>query len=261
VGVADAGAEGGPWLVLYCEARYVGAGPRPGTPVDGNPADFLGPLVVRQRWDNLVYAEQMAKSQSRKLGDGLYLITVPVAKRGTCHLVLEDGAGQVVAKKDVVVGEVAKTYWGTFADLKPGVSRDFFYAARPVIGARGRWMWRRWRRRCRGRRRRCLRGRCRDSAIGCAVVFAGALGREGAGAAVGVDVGGWAVCGEDGWAEGAGLGGLLLDGAVVGEWEGGGVAAADGAAFADVGAEGRGGGYVSRGVWVAGCAGGGEGGG
>src|SRR4051794_31518621 len=64
VGVAEAGGEGGPWLVLYCEAKYVGAEPRPGTPEDRDPQEVLGPLVVRHRWDNTLRLEYRVKAQS-----------------------------------------------------------------------------------------------------------------------------------------------------------------------------------------------------
>ena len=77
--------------------------------------------------------EHLSRTEPRKLPDGLYLAAIPLASGGTCHLTLEDAAAHIVAQRDFVVPKVPKTYWATFATLQSGVSRDYFWAARPQI--------------------------------------------------------------------------------------------------------------------------------
>jgi hypothetical protein len=115
LGYGDSGTAGGPWVVVYCEAAFVGKEGARG-PVPERPGfEALGPVMVKAVWDDEKRVAQQVKDAEVKVADGLYGVTVPL-RRGTCVISVEDAQGHALVEKKLVFAEApAATTWQTFA--------------------------------------------------------------------------------------------------------------------------------------------------
>ena len=147
LGWGDSGADGGPWVLLYCLAEYAGPGEPPAPAgrkgeLTGRP---LGPVFYTWAWDEAGLehpAGQAALRSPRGVPKkALYCAGVPVAWEGTCKVRVASAAGAPLGGRDFVVKEPRAGYWQQFGRMrdKRGAgevgfrSADRVTAARPVL--------------------------------------------------------------------------------------------------------------------------------
>jgi hypothetical protein len=119
--LADPGAGAGkdaPWMLLYCEARYVGTDPPPIARADQEQGEALGPVFYRVSWEGDAKREAGRRQSGRPaLKEGLYCAAIPTGRKGTCHVVVLDGQGNPLAETDVEVREAVASPWQSFAQV------------------------------------------------------------------------------------------------------------------------------------------------
>ena len=116
LGLADGGAEAGPWKLLYCLARWVGEG-EPRIHIEGAvEGKMLGPVFYTVRMPGRE-RRALAKMAMAAMagGEGLYAAVVPVAWRGEFDLDVFAAQGELVARRRLAVKAAEPCYWAQFA--------------------------------------------------------------------------------------------------------------------------------------------------
>jgi len=138
LGLAEPGAEAGPWRLLYCHARHSGDGKEAKLALDGDfYGQFLGPVFFT--------LDERADSVGKMAGkwtlpaEGLYCALILTAWEGARTVRVVSGAGKVIARKALRVEKPGICYWQFLATWRkerqaglPGwAALAKAYAARP----------------------------------------------------------------------------------------------------------------------------------
>ncbi len=116
LGLADGGAEAGPWKLLYCLTRWVGEG-EPRIHIEGAvQGKMLGPVFYTLRVPGRERRALAKMAMAAMAGpEGLYAAVVPVAWRGEFDLEVFAAKGELVARRRLAVKAAEPCYWAQFA--------------------------------------------------------------------------------------------------------------------------------------------------
>lgn len=124
VALADAGAEAGPWKLLYCLATWVGEG-EPSLDFKGEePGAVLGPVFYRLAGEGLEPERSRAALASSAPREGLYCAVVPVAYKGRRELRVMASDTRLLMQRTLRVEEPAVCYWQELAVMRDHLVED-----------------------------------------------------------------------------------------------------------------------------------------
>jgi len=123
LGLGEAGADAGPWRLLYCLARYVGDDAKPSFSVDGKVyGRLLGPVFCTTSGEARAVSQMAMWASAPR--EGLFCSLVLVAWEGAYKLRVVSPKGRTLAQRELVVKTPRPCPWQQFARGRRTLARE-----------------------------------------------------------------------------------------------------------------------------------------